>query len=71
MNLIVSPTRALSVAKIISSLLFLKIVGPPLTHFSPAKYVDLWLLQEHHSAIDTNSKEHSWDIVSTENLIKI
>jgi hypothetical protein len=62
MNLIVIPTRALLVEKIISSLLLLKIIGPPLTHFSPAKYVDLWLLQEHHSAIDTNSKEQSQGI---------
>jgi hypothetical protein len=71
MNFIISPTRALLMVKVISSLLFLKIVGPPLTHLNHTKYVDLWLFKECHSTIDTNSKERNGDIVWNKNLIKI
>jgi hypothetical protein len=48
MCLIISPTRASLMTKTISSLLFLKIVRPPLTCFDPAIYVDSWLLQKRH-----------------------
>jgi hypothetical protein len=71
MNFIVSTSRASFITKTISSLLLPKIVVPPLTHFDPAKYVDSQLLQNCHSAIDTNNKERSQDIVADEKLIKI
>jgi hypothetical protein len=41
---------------IVAYLLFIIIVGPPLTLFDPTNYVKTWLLQGHHSAIDTKSK---------------
>lgn len=36
-----------------ASLLFIRLVGPPLTRFDPARYVDSWLLRGRHSAIPT------------------
>jgi hypothetical protein len=42
--------------KTVASLLFIIIVGPPLTLFNPINYVETWLLQGHHSPLDTKSK---------------
>jgi hypothetical protein len=42
--------------KTLASLLFIIIVGPPLTLFDPTTYVKKWLLQGHHSALDTKTK---------------
>ena len=71
MNLIFTPTRASLMTTTVSSLLFIRLVGPPLTRFDPARYVDSWLLRGRHSAIDTNSKERSRECVSDENLVKL
>lgn len=57
MNLIVTSDRASLATKTVSALLFLKLNGPPLTSFNPAKYVESWLLRGRHSALDSNSKE--------------
>ena len=71
MNLIITPTRASLLTKTVSALLFIRLVGPPLTRFDPSKYVDLWLLRRRHSAIDTKSKERSREDLSDENWIKL
>jgi hypothetical protein len=42
--------------KTAASLLFTIFVGPPLTLFDPTNCVKTWLLQGHHSALDTKSK---------------
>ena len=52
MNLIATPCRASLLTKIISSLLFVRLVGPPLKLFDPTKYVDSWILRGRRSAID-------------------
>jgi hypothetical protein len=51
--------------------MFIKIVGPPLIQFDPTKFVESWLLLEHHSAIDTNSKERNRDIEPPEGMTQI
>lgn len=56
MNLIMTPERAALLVNTVSNLLFIRIVGPPLTSFDPTKYVKSWLLQGRHSAVDTKSK---------------
>jgi hypothetical protein len=56
MNLIVTPGRSSLLLKTVASLLFIIIVGPPLTLFDPTNYVKTWLLQGHHSALVTKSK---------------
>jgi len=71
MNLIITPTRASLMTTTVSSLLFIRLVGPPLPRFDPTRYVDSWLLRGRHSAIDTNSKERRREYVSDENLIKL
>ncbi len=56
MNLICTPNRASLLTSTISSLLFLNLVGPPLTKFNPVPYVRLWLAKGHRAATDTRSK---------------
>jgi hypothetical protein len=57
MNLIVALGRSRSSLLVkTASLLIIIIVGPPLTLFDPTNYVKTWLLQGHHSALDTKSK---------------
>jgi hypothetical protein len=56
MNLIVTLGRSSLLVKTIASLLFIIIVGPPIALFDPTNYVKTWLLQGHHSALDTKSK---------------
>jgi hypothetical protein len=46
MNVIVSATRDPSMAKTVSVLLFVKVVGRPFPRFDPAYYVETWLLRE-------------------------
>jgi hypothetical protein len=57
MNLILSSTKASLSTTTVSALLFVRVVGPPLRHFSPTKYVVSWILRGRHSAVDTNSKD--------------
>ncbi|XP_030046369.1 E3 SUMO-protein ligase KIAA1586-like [Microcaecilia unicolor] len=61
MNLIVTPSRSSLLVTTISALMFIKIVGPPLTQFDPTKYVQSWMLRGHRSAIDTRSKQRNRD----------
>ncbi|KAK5649442.1 hypothetical protein RI129_000471 [Pyrocoelia pectoralis] len=44
-----STQRASLLVKTVSSLLVIKFNGPPLNIFDPLKYVDSWLLKNHHS----------------------
>ena len=64
MNLILSPVRNSLSVSTVSSLLFAKLVGPPLTLFNPQKYVQSWLTSGRHSADDTNSKERVTDEIN-------
>jgi hypothetical protein len=57
MNLILTSTRASLLTTTVSALLFVRVDGPPIRHFSPTKYVESWILRGRHSAIDTNSKD--------------
>lgn len=71
MNLIATPSRASLLTKTISSLLFVRLVGPPLKLFDPTKYVDSWILRGRRSAIDRNSKERNRDIATEDSLVEI
>jgi hypothetical protein len=71
MNLIVTPARSSLSIRTITSLIFIKIVEPPLTQFDPIKYVRLWLLRGHHSAVDTKSKERKRTEETSQELNKI
>ena len=59
MNLIVTPTRSSLLTRTVSNLLFLKLVGPPLTLFNPKMYVRSWLAKGKHSALDSQSRSRS------------
>ena len=63
MNLIVSPTRNQLAVATVSSLLFAKLVGPPLKEFKPSPYVSSWLAMGKHDADDTNSMARDADAV--------
>jgi hypothetical protein len=71
MNLTVTPARYSLSIKTIMSLLFIKIVGPPLAQFDPTKHVPSWLLREHYSAVDTKSKERKRTKETSQELNKI
>lgn len=71
MNLIITDGRASLLTKTVSSLLFLKLNGPPLTRCDPLKYVESWLLRGGHTAMDTNSKERERGGTYNENFSKL
>jgi hypothetical protein len=71
MNLILTSTRASLSTTTVSALLFVRVVGPPLRHFSPTKYVESWILRGRHSAVDTNSKKRARDVGYDENMVKV
>ena len=71
MNLIITTTRASLMTKTASSLLFIRLVGPPLTFFDPSKYVDSWLLRGRHSAVDSQSRKRNRDDLSNENMRRL
>lgn len=56
MNLICTPTRASLYTSTISHLLFLDLVGPPLTKFNPVPYVRSWVAKGHRTATDSCCK---------------
>jgi hypothetical protein len=58
MNLTVSDSRNSLAIPTVSSLMFLKLVGPPLHQFQPLPYVKSWLAKGHHAATDINSMAH-------------
>lgn len=69
MNSIVTSSM---LVKTTSALMFIRLVGPPLTQFNPRKYVDSWLLQGHHSAVNTNNKKPSRDDMDiSEDMLKV
>ncbi|XP_037540253.1 E3 SUMO-protein ligase KIAA1586-like [Nematolebias whitei] len=59
MNLICTPNRASLHTATISDLLFLNIVGPPLTKFNPIPYVKSWVAKGRRTATETRSKVRS------------
>lgn len=72
MNLIVTSSRSSLLVRTTSALMFIRIVGPPLTQFNPSKYVDSWLLRGRHSAVDTKSKKRSRDDEGiSEDMLKV
>jgi hypothetical protein len=71
MNLILTSTRASLSTTTISALLFVQVVGPPLRHFSPTKYIESRILRGRHSAVDTNCKERARDAKYDENMVNV
>ncbi|XP_076829399.1 E3 SUMO-protein ligase KIAA1586-like [Brachyhypopomus gauderio] len=55
MNIIISDTRSKLLISNVSSLLFIKLHGPPLKLWNPTKYAKLWL-RNHRSATDTQTR---------------
>jgi len=55
MNIIVSDTRSMLLVSHVSSLLFIKLHGPPLKSWNPNRYTKTWL-QKHRSATDTQTR---------------
>lgn len=56
MNLIVTPSRTSLLLSHVSSLMFIRLNGPPLKQWNPQPYVKTWLLH-HRSAIDTQARQ--------------
>jgi hypothetical protein len=71
MNLILTSTRASLSTTTVSAVLFVRVVGPPLRHLSPTKYVESWILRGRHSAVDTNSKERAGTWSTTKKMVKV
>jgi hypothetical protein len=67
MNLILTSTRASLSTTTVSVLLFVRVVGSPLRHFSPIKYVESWILRGRHSAVDTAVRREpgTWSTTKT------
>lgn len=61
MNLICTANRSSLLTSTISSLLFLCLVGPPLTMFNPIPYVRSWIAKGHRNALTQKSKVRSRD----------
>ena len=59
MNDILSDNRNLLKVERLSSLLFVKIVGPPLTKFNPLPYVKSWIKSGRRSADDLACRKRS------------
>ena len=55
MNIIVSDTRSTLLVSHVSSLLFIKLHGPPLKSWNPTMYAKTWL-RIHRSATDTQTR---------------
>jgi hypothetical protein len=71
MSLIVTPFRSSLLTKTTSAVMFIKIVGPPVSQFDPTKFAESWLLLGHHSTIYTKSKERNRDIEPPEGMTRI
>lgn len=71
MNLIMTPTRASLHLKTVTNLMFIKLVGPPLTLFKPMVYVNSWFLKGRHLATDTKSKERKREDGSDNPLLPV
>jgi len=61
MNSLLTSRRSSLHVTTLSSLLFLKMVGPSLEQFQPLQYVKSWLAKGHHAASDIGCKTHSPD----------
>jgi hypothetical protein len=71
MNIMITSTRASLSTTTVSALLFVRVFGPPLRHFSPTKYVESWILRGRHSAVNTNSKERARDAGYGKNMLEV
>ena len=69
MNWIVTPARNSLLVETVSSLLFVKLVGPPLCEFKPLRYVKTWLVAGHSLAQESRSREQRK--VENDNSMKI
>jgi len=70
MNVIISPSRNSLLIGNVSSLLFIKINGPPINKFVPSRYVQKWL-RSHVSAMDKRARrplEHREETDSRESM---
>ena len=57
MNTIVSVKRNRLSTCNVSSLIFINMVGPPLTSFNPARFSKKWLKRGHHDALDNEAQK--------------
>ena len=60
MNLIITDLRSSLTVNHVSSLMFIKINGPPIRQFEPTKYVKKWLIL-HHLAENIKCKKRKLD----------
>ncbi|KAJ4429033.1 hypothetical protein ANN_26029 [Periplaneta americana] len=65
MNLVLTPTRASLQIKTLNTLMFIKLVGPPLHVFRPLSYANSLFLKGRHLATETKSKERAREDGST------
>ena len=71
MNPILNSTRSSLLVQTMSAMMFIRMVGPPLTQFNPKKYMESWLLRGHF-AVDTKSKKQAREEEDTsENMLKV
>lgn len=68
MNLICSQNRASLHTSTISYLLFLNLVGPPLSKFNPVPYVRSWIAKGHRTATDVCSKTRNREEEENRNM---
>ena len=54
-NTILTPKRNRMTFSNLSSLMFISIIGPPITQFQPRQYAKNWLKRGHHGATDNIS----------------
>lgn len=56
MNILATPVRSSLTIKTLSSLMFIKIVGPPPIHFDPSLYVRKWITKKHCLSDDSKAR---------------
>jgi len=59
MNVLCSPlrTRQISIAHLLSQLMFVGMEGPPMSSFEPTAYVKAWLAAGRHAATDRHGQD--------------
>lgn len=57
MNVLATPVRSSLTIQTLSSLMFVKIVGPPPRHFDPSVYVQKWIMKKHSLSDDSKARK--------------
>jgi hypothetical protein len=74
MNTTISCVESLMLLKTVAALMFISLVGPPISEFNPENYVKEWLKKSHRHADYTSCPapaERSCKISNSENIWKI